>query len=208
MKIIACLAGDRGPAVTFRFTHRWLLVMAAVALWLSAARVGAGAPRSTAAVGETKPFHGTLRAKDLRLGTLSLGSNQKISRVLALDSSSRLVKGVHLASLAEFAVGDVIEGFAFPDEYGRMVVAVATATAKPLTAGEPRPSAARKPKATGRTRGRSRPAPAVIPSPGGPSSVPIATPPPPAPAPRAVPRRDAPAGRSPSGSRRPASPAK
>jgi len=193
MKTITSSAGGRGLAITLRLAFRWLLLLTAGSIWMSSARVEAAQPRSLAPVGETKPFHGTLRAQDLRLGTLSLGSSQKITRVLALDSSSRLVKGFHPASLADFAVGDVIEGFAYPDEYGRMVVAVATATAKPLTAGETRAVSGRKSKATGRQRGRSRQAPSVVPAPGGPQPGPTVVPPPAAPSPRAVPRRDSPA---------------
>jgi len=103
-------------------------------------------PYALSPVGETKPFHGTLRAVDLRHGTLSLGSSTRISRVLALDAQSRLVKGLRPASLAEFAIGDVLEGFAFPDQYGRMVVAVVTARARPLTAAESRSGRASKPR--------------------------------------------------------------
>ena len=115
-------------------------------------------PVAVSPVGETKPFHGTLRAKDTRLGTLSLGSSKKITRILALDPASRLNKGIYPATLADFSIGDVVEGFAFPDPLGRMVVAVATASAPPLNPSEvkgKKASKPHKPRASGAKRSRT-----------------------------------------------------
>jgi len=119
----------------------WMVLQAGAAAPIPA-RAGASSP--VAPIGETRPFRGTLRAKDLRLGTLSLGSSSRITRVLVVDAASRLLKGIQPATLADFVVGETVEGFAFPDPYGRMVVAVATAQARSPKAREARPSKEKK----------------------------------------------------------------
>lgn len=126
---------------TFVVLTSWMVLQVGAAAPIPA-RAGASAP--VAPIGETHPFRGTLRAKDLRLGTLSLGSSSRITRVLAVDSASRLFKGIQPASLADFAAGEMVEGFAFPDPYGRMVVAVATAQARSPKAREARPPKEKK----------------------------------------------------------------
>ena len=121
-------------------------------------------------VGATKAFHGTIRARDLQLGTVSLGSGNHISRVLALDPYSRLFKGTHPASLADFSTGDLLEGYVFPDQRGRMVIAVATAQPRPLSAQESKSPKSRKssrPKGS-RSGGKSNVAPEIPAIPPGP----------------------------------------
>ena len=85
---------------------------------------------SLAPVGETKAFRGTLRAKDPQYATLAIGTTHRIQFIVALDATSRLVKANRPATFADFQIGDQVEGFAFPDAFGRQVVAVASATAR------------------------------------------------------------------------------
>lgn len=120
--------------------------------------VRAVASSAVVPIGETHPFRGILRARDLRLGTLSLGSSSRINRVLAVDAGSRLFKGNQPATLADFAEGERVEGFAFPDPYGRMVVAVATVQArapKPRDARPPKEKKVRPPRASSGGRRRA-----------------------------------------------------
>ena len=101
-------------------------------------------PQTLGPVAPAKSFHGTIRARDLAVGTISLGRGDMISRVLVLDANSRLFRGLYPATLSQLAAGDFIEGYAFPDAYGRMVIAVATTQARPITSRETKAPKVRK----------------------------------------------------------------
>ena len=128
----------------FHFILRGVLLAGALVVATPPQVRGAELAASLAPVGETKPFRGTLRAKDLRLGTLAVGTSHRVVFVVALDAASRLVKENRPATFAEFQVGDAVEGFSFPDQFGRQVVAVATARGRSETAKDSHP---RKPHA-------------------------------------------------------------
>ena len=113
---------------------------------ISGALQSAEPPVTVVQVGEAQPFHGTLRAKDFRLWTLSVGTSRRVTLVAALDAASRLLRENRPASFVEFQVGDAITGFVFPDQFGRQVVAVASAHGPPTTARDHHPRKARSPR--------------------------------------------------------------
>ncbi len=126
------------------FRELWSVLIFLTAI--SGALQSAEPPATVVQVGVIQPFHGILHAKDFRLWTLSIGSSRRVTLVMALDAASRLLREDRPASFAEFQVGDAITGFVFPDQFGRQVVAVASAHGHSSIARDHHPRRARSPK--------------------------------------------------------------